>query len=298
MAKKNEKFLKNKKNMLLLLGITAAVLLSVILLLCFSGGGALDKLEHAAKRTLFAKNFTTQFNISINGKPLDGNINASVDSEERKLEMYMQLGTYTADYICGIYDNKFAVCDDSNEIWATDISDRVDAFFDALEKNSTPDWALLLDFEETDLYETINQDFDFPVLMACLGDWLTAVNDAHWAETYAGYSKGRQDGVTLYRFRPDPYVLAQASLPYFEKAFRQPQDLVDLKAYMEQAEYLFKDGKADFSFGIKNGYLVSADFDLEYHNAVISGNLSFIGIGGTIVDTETIAFYIEEAKNQ
>lgn len=297
MVKKNEKSLKSKKNMLLLLGITAAVLLAVILLLCFSGG-SVDKLERAAEKTIFAKNFTAQFNISINGKPLDGIINAAVDPEERKLEMYMQLGTYTNDYICGIYNNKFAVCDDSNEIWATDISDRMDAFFDALEKGSEPDWVLLLDFEETDLYETINQNFDFPVLLTCLGDWLTAVNDAHWAETYAGYSKSWEDGVTLYSFKPDPYVLAQASLPYFEKAFRQPQDLSDLKTYMEQAEYLFKDGKADFSFGIKNGRLVCADFDLEYHNAVISGDLSIIGIGSTIVDTETIAFYIEEAENQ
>lgn len=281
----------------IVLAIAAAVMLLVLVLcLCLSGSGPVDKLERATAKTLFAKNFTTVFSMRINGEPFDGNINASVDPDERKLEVYMQLTTFTTEYICGIYDNTFAVCTADNKLRATDVSDRVDAFFDALEKSGTPDWALLLDIGDTDLYGAINESFDFETLLTCLGNWLNTLNDKEWAEVYAGYSKDREDGVTMYNFNPDPYVLAQQSLPFFETAFRQPQELSDLKAYMEDAKFLFKDGKADFSFGVKGGKLVSANFDLEYYNSDISGSLSFIGIGSTTVDTETIAYYIEEAK--
>lgn len=291
--KKNQPQNRNKITPILIAATAAVVLVAVILLLCLPGNSAAKSFQKAAKKTLFAENFTTVFTLEMNDDTIDGIINAAIDPDKRELNVYMQLTTRVSDYICGIYNNQFAVCTvNSGKIHTEDITDRVNCFFDALEKDSQPNWELLLDFNSTDLYEQVSQDFDFAVLLDCLKVWVDQLNDADWA----GYSKERENGTTVHRFDPDPYTLICQSLPYFAPAFRNAADYSNLQAYIEDVKYLLMNGKADFSFGIKNRCLESVKFDFGYHNTRISGNFSFIGIGSTIVDTETIAFYIEEAK--
>lgn len=294
MTKKQPKRKHNKN--IVPVTVAISVLIAVVLALCLGGGGAVDRLQKAAGKTLLAENFTANFSFDINGEATDGFMNVTANRAEKKLEMYMAFTTRAGDYYGGIYDSKFVLCDTaSNDTIIIDIENQVNAFFDARE-NGQPDWAVLLDIDEYNLHSAINQDFDFDVLLTCLGDFLKNLNSASWAETYAGYSKGKENGVTQYSFRPDPYVLVTQTLPIFQPAFRNPQDYKNLQAYVDDAKFLLTQGKADFSYGIKNGRLVSADFALQYHDTDMTCSLSFTDIGSTTVDISTIAFILEEER--
>lgn len=297
MAKKQPQPKSNKRTKWTIPAIAAGVLVILALCLWLFRPGPLDQVRSAAKKTFFAENFTIQYDLKVNGESMDGVINAAIDRDEKQVEMFMQLTTDVGDYECGIYDNTFVVFNTNDgKSTAVDITDRMNNFFAALEYNGQPDWSVLLDLENTNLHETLTKDFDFDVFLSCLGQWLDNMNDTGWAEKYAGYSKEKTSGITTYRYNPDPHTLATQTAPMFKKAFLESQRYQDLLDYMDDAKYLFKDGKADISFGVENGRLVAAELALQYYNTDISCNLQFIGIGNTVVDTDTIAYYIDEAN--
>lgn len=274
----------------------AAALITVILALCLGGNGPVKQLKSAAAKTFLAKNFTAMFELDVEGSTTAGLINAAIDPEARKLDVYMELNTLSDDYICGIYEGTFLVYDTHNNVQTVDISPRINAFFDVLVEKDTTDWSLLLNADGLDLHSVIGQHFDFELLLDSLATWLDTLNQADWAEANAGYQKYREDGVTKHSFTPDPYVLLTQSLPIFEYTFLHKTDYSNLLTYTDNAKFLLKDGKLDLIFGVKGGKLVSCDLDLQYHNTEIHGTCSFIGIGSTIVDTDTIAYYINSAK--
>lgn len=297
MAKKTDNTQKKFSKLLpwLISGILVLMILFVII--TATSGGPVVKLRRAIEKTVFADSFTTTFQLSVNDKAYDGNLNVAIDTDKREVMFYLQLATDTTDYICGIYKDNFALCDAAtNDLQVTNVKDRLTAFFDALEDGSQPDWALLLDFSEFDLYEATDRDFDFAVLTECIGNFLNTLDDTDWAESYAGYSTDREDGVTLHKFRPSPDVLAEQVIPTFRAAFRDPDRYDALVQYTEDAKYLLSAGTADITFGIKWGQLVSAEMDVRYHNFSIQGSFEFIGINSTIVDFDTIAYYIDQAS--
>ena len=53
--------------------------------------------------------------------------------------------------------------------------------------------------------------------------------------------------MTTYSYNPNPYTLAVQTAPMFKKAFREGDRYKALNDYIENAQYLFKGGKADFS---------------------------------------------------
>lgn len=296
MAKNNQK--PNKRIYTYLPYIIAGVLVLALaaIILLGNAGGPVSKLRTAAQKTLFADNFTSVFEISVNGEEYDGILNAAADPDKRELIFYLHLEANTGDYICGIYENTFALCDvNTNDLYTQDVTPRVTAFFDAMESSGKPDWAVLLDFSDYNLYEAVSNDFDFAVLTACIGKLLKSLDNTNWSASYAGYTKDREDGVTLYKFRPDPYTLVCQAMPMFRDAFRDPAQYSALEQYVEDARYLLTASTADFTFGTQYGRLVSAELELKYHNAKIDCEFEFIGINSTSVDYDTIAFYIEQA---
>ena len=296
MAKKKNNGQKNFHKFLPWLISGALVLVILIVMLTANSGGPVVKIRRAAERTIFADSFTTVFQLSVNGETYDGNLNVAIDTDKRELMFYLQLATNTTDYICGIFKDNFALCDaSSNDLQVTNVKDRLAAFFDALEDGSEPNWALLLDFSEFDLYKEANRDFDVAVLMDCIGNFLNTLNDKKWAESYARYSTDREDGVTLHKFSPSLDVLAEQIIPTFREAFLDPARYDALVNYTDNAKYLLTSGTADLTFGIKGGKLVSAQMDIRYHNASVQGNFEFIGINSTIVDFDTIAYFIDQA---
>lgn len=296
MATKKNDLPKNRSMHIILIAGLAAVLTCVILLLCLGGKGPVKQLKDAAARTFFGKNFTAMYELDINGNTTAGLINAAIDRDARKMDVYMEMHTLSDDYICGIYEGTFVICDTRNNVQTIDISSRINAFFDVLEEKDAPDWSQLLNVSGMDLHGAIKKHFDFELLLNSLGAWLNTLNQANWAETNAGYRKYREDGVTMHSFTPDPYVLLTQSLPIFENAFLDKTDYSNLLTYTDNAKFLLKEGKADLSFGTKGGKLVSCDLNLQYHNTAIHGTCSFIGIGSTIVDSDTIAYYISAEK--
>ena len=293
MAKKHPQPKYNKKT-IVLVSAGIAVALAIVLVLCLVGGGAVNAVQKAARKTLLADNFTAEFSFDINGETTDGFMHVSTDRQAKKLEMYMEFTTRAGDFFGGIYKNKFVVSDAaSSDSAIVDITDNVDAFFDALD-NGQADWASLLNFDGYDLHGAIDQSFDFDALLSCMEEFLKQLNDTGWAESYAGYSKGLEKGVTKYNFQPDPYVLLSQSLPLFQSAFRNTQDYKDLMTYVDDAKVLLQRGNAAACFGVRRGYLVSADFELQYHNSDIACAVTFTDIGSTVVDNGYVAFIVEE----
>ena len=300
MAKKKETKLKKKLTTAQTTWISVAVLaaFAAVVLLCIwlFRPGPLGTLKHAAEKTMFAKNFTAVYELDVNGEKMDGLINASIDPEKKKLDVFLQFSSNEADYEGGIYNGEFVLCcanDDSLQL--LDVSDQVEQFFTLVEKGE-PDWNVLLNFSGFNLQESISKDFEFDVFMTCLGTWLNKLDSAQWAKENAGYTKTTQNGVTTYSYNPDPYSLVLQTIPMFKNAFRSETRYQDLQNYIESAQFLFKDGKADFSFSTESGQLVESTFHLKFLNTNISGTCSFIGIGSTNVDMETVVFYIDEAK--
>ena len=277
----------------------ALVVLIVVLIVVFLNTGPLDELEKAAKNTIYADNFTIMYTLDVDGETADGYINLSIDPDKRTLDMYMTLETKRSDYDCGIYKNDFVVVSAlTNEVYCIDIADRLDNFFDALDEDGKPDWSVLLDFSETDLHELISQDFNFPVFINCLSEWLDNLNDKDWAEEKAGYSVSKKNGITTHNFRPNPYTLACATIPMFRSSFKDGKQYEQLLDYVDKAKYLFVDGKANFSFQVQDSYLVGANFEIEYFNTHIKGDFSIIGINKTIVDIGAVQDYIADAKEE
>lgn len=300
MTKKPKQFTKKKnKKSIVIASLSAIILLVAMIVGICATAGPVTKLQKAAKKTFFAKNFTALFTLTVNEDIVDVILNAAIDPDNRKIDLYMQINDGLDDYVCGIYENTFVVCSaSSSRIKTIDISQRLSAFFDALEKNAEPNWSLLLDFDRANLYSEISEDFTFSKFLTGLEAWIALLNDADWAKEFAGYQSLRENRVTYHRYRPDPHTFLSQSIPCFEDAFCSDDTYRRLQTFMDEAEYLLKRGKTDFSWGIKNGKLVSADFELEYHDTNIRGTATFLGIGSTVIDTESLQYYIKEAQKK
>ncbi|MBO5867277.1 MAG: hypothetical protein J6Q54_00020 [Oscillospiraceae bacterium] len=277
--------------------ITGLFALGIILLVIFGNmAGPASSVKNAASNTLFADNFTTSFQFQINNEACDGILNAAVDRDARDLQFYLQFQTNESDYICGIYNKTFALCNVStNDLETQKAEEQVNAFFDALDAGKEPDWSLILDFGDFNLQEAISEDFDFPVFMECLKNFLNQLDDTDWAESYAGYEKSKEEGVTYHTFQPELHSLLVEITPDFQAAFKDPARYDALVEYTDNAMHLLNAGKAELRFGVKGRRLVSATMDIRYHNTSIQGDFQFIGINSTTVDYDTIAYYIDEA---
>lgn len=298
MAKKktSQKNLTTAQSIWIAVAILAAFVAIVPLCVLFTRPGPLGALQKAGSNTIFAENFTAVYELDVNGKKMDGHINAAIDPTEKKLDVFLQFSSDIYDYEGGIHNGTFVIVNAKNDfIQTVDIQNRVDSFFTLLESGK-PDWSVLLDFSETNLKEAISADFDFEIFMSCLGEWLNKLNNTRWAEKNAGFTKTKTDGVVTYSYNPDPYTFVQKTVPMFKKAFREKTRYDDLNAYIDNARFLFSEGKASFSFDIKETQLIGSQFQLKFLNLDVSGNVSFIGIGSTIVDIDQVAFYIEEAS--
>lgn len=289
---------KEKKSIIpALLILLATALLVTIPILANIKNGPVDRLQKAAENTLLANNFTMKFNTDINGDKAEGTVTVSINTDTRQLGMFLELSNFTGDYEGGIHEGTFVMRSGSDgSTSVTDVSDRVDNFFALLNQDGIVDWTVLLDFPEGNLHDELSEDFDFHVFLNCLGQWLNTMNKKGWAKENAGYSKDTADGVTTYWFKPDLHTLATQSAPVFEEAFRDPQRYQDFLKYTENAKYLLKDGTANLSFRVQGGLLTAVDFSLRYNKTDMRCNLAFSDVGVTVVDTGTVAFYIDQAN--
>lgn len=300
MAKKKTPAPKKKTSALQTTLVCSAVALAFVAVVlvcmwCFRPG-PLDRVKQAGANTIFAENFTADFDLEINGEVIDGIINAEIDPQTEKMDVFFQFSNNVADYEGGIQNNTFVIySSNTDSLYKEDIKDRVTQFFTLL-NGGEPDWSVLLDLSGTDLHEAISKDFEFDLFMECLGKWLNNLNNADWAEKNAGFTKETADGVITYRYTPNPYTLALETAPIFKKAFRDKNRYAALNDYLENAQFLLSNGKADFSFSMKAEQLINTQFHLKYLNTEVKGNCDFIGIGSTYVDKELVAMYINDAS--
>ena len=186
MAKKKKSPPKKKLTTTQAIWVSAAVLAAfaaiVVLCIWLFRPGPLGSLKHAAEKTMLADNFTAVYELDVNGEKMDGLINAAIDPDDKKLDVFLQFSSNETDYEGGIYNGTFVLCDAKNDsLQALDISKQVEQFFTLID-NGKPDWTVLLDFSEVNLHESISTDFEFDVFMACLGNWLNKLNNHSWAD--------------------------------------------------------------------------------------------------------------------
>ena len=295
MAKNATEATQKKSIIPALLVILATALLVAIPILVSIKSGPVDRLKDAVSNTVLADNFTMKFSTDINGEKADGTVTISIDQDQKTLGMFLELSTFSGEFEGGINEGTFVIRSGSDgSASVTDVSARIENFFAVLDEEGVPDWSVLLDFENSNLYDKLSEDFDFDVFLNCLGQWLNSMNKKSWAKANAGYSKDTAKGVTTYWFKPDLYTLATQSAPLFEASFRDPQRYQDLLNYTENARYLLKDGTMNLTFRVQNDLLTALDFSLAYNQTEIRCNLVFSDVGTTVVDVGTVGFYIDQ----
>ena len=296
MAKNSNQNDKKKGILPAVLVIVAALLLIAIPILANINTKPIDQLKAAVTNTVLADNFTMQFSTDINGDKAEGTVYLSIDQQQRQLGMFLELSTFSGEFEGGIYEGTFVLRSGSDgSATVTDVADRVDHFFALLDEEGVPDWSVLLDFRNTNIYDELTKDFDFQLLLNCLAQWLDTMNNKSWAKANAGYSKETAQGITTYWYKPDLYTLVTESAPLFEDAFLDPQRYQALLEYTENAKYLLKDGTANLTLRTQNRLLAAVDLTLIYNKKEVRCNLVFSDIGTTQVDTGTVSFYIEQA---
>ena len=297
MAKKNTPSAPKKLSPLAVIAIVVTALLVILPIIFVSVKGPVEQVKAAAENTLLAENFTAKLKMDINGDEADGTFKLTIDPIKKVLNMYARASNHESDYELGIYEKTLVVCSSvDGSVVSYDISDRVDNFFLLLNQEGTPDWSVLLDLERSDLHEKLSEDFDFDVLIGCLEQWLGKLNKSSWAKKNAGFSKFSVSGVTTYRFDPELDVLANESAPIFESAFKETARYDALQKYLENAQFLLKDGKAAVEVDVKNGDMVGFRFGMQYFNSQASCEITFSDVGTTAVDTQTVANYIQQSK--
>ena len=67
------------------------------------------------------------------------------------------------------------------------------------------------------------------------------LNSNSWLKENVGYQKKKADGVTKHCFAPDTYDFLQASLGFFEPAFRTKDDYEEVEQYLRDDREFLED---------------------------------------------------------
>lgn len=302
-GKKFSSFQMPAKGAPILAGIAIVLVIVLIVGICTSWlglTGPLMKIGSAVEKTVKKGNFTAEFEFDVEGDSAEGLIMMNVDYKKRDLTVYMELEVDGTDSVFGIYDESmFMRMDYGSGSYYNymDISDYLDGIFDAYEENSEEiDIQELLDQLDDQMDGELSEVFDFKQLEKCLNTYVKELNSASWLKDNAGYSKESKSGVTYYNFKPDSYDFTVASLPFFEKAFEDPDVYEDVMDEIEDVEEYFDDVVIEFSIGVKSGYLAALNGEAEIDGDNLEFAISIYDVGETTIDTAELEDLMEEAE--
>lgn len=122
------------------------------------------------------------------------------------------------------------------------------------------------------------------------------LNSNSWLKKYAGYSKEREDGATIYTFKPDLYDLSVATLEEFEDCFEDEDEYDDLMDGLDDIKKDMRKVDVTASFGVKKGVLSSLEFSGKANGKKVSIKIEFENVGSTKIDTDTLDDILAGAK--
>lgn len=287
-----------------------ALLIAVVLIVGFATNwfdltNPGDKIATALKNTFAAENFTIRMEATYIDDDGSKDKNQatfffSMDPEAHELTLYATANENNEGMVIAIYDGYF-IRGASGYYFAENIQDELDDFFENCDISSE-------DFSLKDLLDTVlREEFDedeinFKKLDSCLSDYFENLNSKRWLKDNAGFSTKREDGVTLYCFKPDVHRFLKASLPVFKKAFADKELYEEATEAIADLKEVSKETDIEITLGVEDEQLVSLEFDISSsEDGLTEGvrilvSLDFEKIGSTKVDTELLAYLLSQAN--
>lgn len=295
---------------LVVLGCACAVLALMIILGMltnwFGFYGPTTKVILGAKRTVLdAGSFYAVFTAQIDEDSVDGALALELDMDKRHLQMYLEATDGNESMEFAIYDG-YTISRRDDVYYYNDISDKLDDFFDSYEdrKDEEFSWEEALENISEDLYDELNDYLNFDKLDKCILTYFRKLNSNSWLKENVGYQKKKADGVTKHCFAPDTYDFLQASLGFFEPAFRTKDDYEEVEQYLRDDREFLEDHTYELEFGIKGGKLVSLRYgfedvyiyDGETYRESQALEMEFQNIGKTTINVSDMQTFLEEAR--
>lgn len=299
-------------------GIIAAASIALILAIVLIVGAATNwfgvtgpaaQIARAVKNTFAAKNFSVDFEYTYNeyrewGTEVSGTAYVALDPDKRELTLYADVTAEGESGVIAIYDG-FYIVDGPAGCWGYDVSEELDAYFDAYEEGTAKDFSwedFINSISYEGAYDEAKEDIDFDKLDTCLAAYIKKLNDKKWLEENAGYSVEKDGGVTMHCFNPDIYSFLKASASEIENAFID-QDLYDeMNDGITDLRSGSKYTDTNIVFGIKGGKLVhfegkvSGSYDGLTQGDELHIEADFYDIGKTKIDTDELDDMLAEAK--
>ena len=225
-------------------------------------------------------------------------MSCEVDIDIEKRELTFVVANEDDEIVYAIYDGYELDYYDYGEYGGSgyekkDISDKIDALFDAIEEAED------FDLEEF-LEDYVNDDIDDIVNIKALEKSLKAMyrnlNSNSWLKKNAGFSKEKVNGATVYTFNPDLYNLATATLDEFEDCFEDDDDYEYLTDMLKDNRSDMRDIDITVSIGVKSGKLSSFEVGYEEDDGDFrSMELKFSNVGSTKIGTDTLEDILDSA---
>ena len=299
---------KSKAKIGILVGVIAAVCTLVLFLLVVGAGFATDwfgltgpgaKLTSAMRKTFGAENLTTSFELTFEEAGIsmkaEGDMQVSFIPDKRELTLYADVEIAGESTVLAIYDGYY-IMKTATGVHSMDISEELDDFFDDYEE-ARKEGRSLKDIIE-DIDEDAGDHVNFDELEKGLKKYNKKFNDKRWLKGNAGYSVKREDGTTVHSFDLDIYKFLKASLPFFEKAFRDEDDYEECMDDLQDSKSEMDDCDILLEMGIKGGKLVQMTAQLEDEDGTqMQLDISFSRIGTTRIDTDALEDLLDRSEN-
>ena len=297
---------KPKIGLWILAAVASLLVIAVISGLCtnwFGFYGPATKIASAANKTLTAGSFTVDLNMSIESETdygdisqeVEGKLEVVLDLKEQDLTMFAEIEA--ADNLTAtmaIYDD-YLIMGTSGHFSKQDISEELDTFFENYNSTKELNWEELLNSIQDDLYDEVSDVINFDKLEKCLSAYVRKLNNNKWLKENAGYSYTKENGISLYQFKPKNYKFLNASLNCFEDAFIDEDDYEDLVDQLKDSKRALNNVDYDLVLGIKSGKLESFDFEMDQDSTNVKLELEFDKIGETSIDESTLKDMLDKA---
>ena len=293
------------KKILIYTGIGFATILTAFVIagLCtnwFGLYGPLTKIALASLNTWNEQNFTTDYEVEIEGKVYTGTLQYNLDIASESLCVNGTIDVGKTEYIVAIYDHQLIVGTEKRVV-TKDISQHTEKFITSI-KNSKNNEEKVKSFQEfwdnleDDLPDSVKQvleeyDIDYDILGDLLKSFfLKKLNRTSWLKENAGYSYEKQDELKIHRFNVDAQDFINTTLPEFKESFR------DKNLYQQaQDDLKNKTDNLDIKlvFGIKGNELSMLQVEWNKKNS-IKLSCQFYEIGSTKIDEDYLSQLLDK----
>jgi hypothetical protein len=246
-----------------------------------------------------AINLLEKGNFTIEGSTDDGEITmqVNIDYQNKDVTVYVE---EDGDFSYAIYDGYMIMASYDywygNYYYASDYSEQIDAFFEALENKD--------DLTEDNLTELLEgmmgidpEDyFDMEELIDCVHDYGDNLSSTNWLEENAGYSTETKNGVKLHIYEPNLYKFLYASIETFESAFLYEDDYEELIDELKDVKSEMREYEIRLTLGVDDDYLVSCEIEFETRYESNTIEFEFTDIGKTRIDMDELESILDEAE--